>query len=43
VPLVRAVQELSASNEQLKKDNELLSNQQKTAQQRIAALKKRLH
>ncbi|HWK02061.1 MAG TPA: tail fiber domain-containing protein [Puia sp.] len=43
VPLVKAVQELSASNDQLTKDNELLRNQQKTAQQRIAALKKQLH
>jgi len=43
VPLVKAVQELSAQNDQLKKDNELLAKENEQAMQRITALKANLH
>ena len=38
VPLVKSVQELSAMNDQLRKDNALLEEQNKLAMQRIARL-----
>jgi hypothetical protein len=43
VPLVKAVQELSARNEQLKKDNELLAKQNEQVVLRLAALKQKIH
>lgn len=42
VPLVKSVQELSARNDQLKKDNALLEEQNKLAMQRIATLKAKI-
>ncbi|MEP6747582.1 MAG: tail fiber domain-containing protein [Bacteroidota bacterium] len=41
-PLVKAVQELSGQNEQLKKDNELLIQQKEDILKRLAAIEKRI-
>jgi len=42
VPLVKSVQELSARNDQLKKDNALLAEQNKLVMRRITALKAKI-